>query len=62
MTVSRNLHDNWQFTQLGGGQVVEKDEWLPVNQFPTTVHVELLKYKRIPDPVSKIDIDGRSTR
>lgn len=54
MTITRNLHDGWTFTQIGGGEVVGKDEWLPVHQFPTTVHVELLKHKRIPDPVSKI--------
>ena len=30
---------------------VKVGEWTPVKSFPTTVHVELLGYKRIPDPV-----------
>lgn len=49
--VSRNLKDGWSFGQIGGGDVVKEGEWLEVHEFPTTVHVELLKYKRIPDPV-----------
>jgi beta-mannosidase len=45
---AKSLTD-WSFTQVG----VEKiGEWLPVSSFPTTVHVELLKLKKIPDPVS----------
>ncbi|KAK7061680.1 beta-mannosidase B [Favolaschia claudopus] len=47
--MNRLLQD-WTFTQLGGGQGTKDGEWLPVTQFPTTVHVELLKLKRIPDP------------
>ncbi|CCM04064.1 uncharacterized protein FIBRA_06223 [Fibroporia radiculosa] len=51
MTVtSKTLHDGWTFTQVGGGEVVKDGEWLSVHQFPTTVHVELLKHKKIPDP------------
>ncbi|PCH41492.1 glycoside hydrolase family 2 protein [Wolfiporia cocos MD-104 SS10] len=50
MTISRVLHDGWSFTQVGGGEVVRAGEWLPVHSFPTTVHVELIKHKRIPDP------------
>jgi len=50
MTISRALHDGWTFTQVGGGQAVKDGEWLAVHSFPTTVHVELLKYKKIPDP------------
>lgn len=46
----RSLID-WSFTQIGGGQGTKADEWLKVSSFPTTVHVELLKLKKIPDPV-----------
>lgn len=42
--------DNWVFTQAGGGKGTKKDEYLPATG-PTTVHVELLRAKRIPDPV-----------
>ncbi|KAJ3922775.1 glycoside hydrolase family 2 protein [Lentinula edodes] len=41
--------DNWVFTQVGGGKGTKKDEYLPATG-PTTVHVELLRAKRIPDP------------
>jgi beta-mannosidase len=44
--------ENWFFTQVNGGEGTAKDEWLPVTSFPTTVHVELLNLKKIPDPVS----------
>ncbi|EKM80323.1 hypothetical protein AGABI1DRAFT_120351 [Agaricus bisporus var. burnettii JB137-S8] len=47
--VSRSLED-WSFTQVGGGQGTKDGEWLKVSSFPTTVHVELLKLGRIPDP------------
>ncbi|TBU32964.1 glycoside hydrolase family 2 protein [Dichomitus squalens] len=50
MATARDLHDGWTFTQLGKSQVLKEGEWLPVKSFPTTVHVELLGYKRIPDP------------
>ncbi|KAI6119373.1 glycoside hydrolase family 2 protein [Pisolithus croceorrhizus] len=50
MSAVRFLHNDWIFAQLGGGQGTRCGEWLPVNGFPTTVHVELLKLKRIPDP------------
>ncbi|KAI0036030.1 glycoside hydrolase family 2 protein [Vararia minispora EC-137] len=49
-SVVRLLHENWLFTQIGGGDGTLKDEWLPTTSFPTSVHVELLKAKRIPDP------------
>ena len=52
MATTRDLHEGWTFTQVVGGQVMKEDEWLPVKSFPTTVHVELLKAGRIPDPVS----------
>lgn len=48
----RTLNDGWSFTQVGGGEGTKNGEWLGVSEFPTTVHVELLKLKRIPDPVS----------
>ncbi|KAJ3741170.1 glycoside hydrolase family 2 protein [Lentinula detonsa] len=41
--------DNWAFTQVGGGRGTREDEYLQATG-PTTVHVELLKAKRIPDP------------
>ncbi|KAF9482428.1 glycoside hydrolase family 2 protein [Pholiota conissans] len=46
---SRSLTD-WSFTQVDGGEGTKDGEWLQVSSFPTTVHVELLKLKRIPDP------------
>ncbi|KAF7977660.1 hypothetical protein HWV62_3094 [Athelia sp. TMB] len=49
MTI-KQLNENWSFTQVGGGDGTKHDEWLAVSQFPTTVHVELLKLKKIPDP------------
>ncbi|KAL6309741.1 glycoside hydrolase family 2 protein [Sparassis latifolia] len=50
MSTSRAIDQGWTFTQIGGGDVVKNGEWLAVHEFPTTVHVELLKYKKIPDP------------
>lgn len=44
------IDKNWQFTQVGGGQGTKDGEWLPCEEFPTSVHVELLKRKAIPDP------------
>lgn len=46
------LLTDWSFTQVGVSEPKEIGEWLPVSSFPTTVHVELLKLKKIPDPVS----------
>lgn len=46
------LIGGWSFTEIGGGQGTKDGEWLDVEQVPTTVHVELLKAGRIPDPVS----------
>jgi len=48
----RNLKD-FSFTQIGGGEGTKDGEWLQVSQFPTSVHVELLNLKRIPDPVNR---------
>ena len=52
----RSLHQGWAFTRTGGGgeDVVKEGEWLTVQEFPTTVHVELLKQGKIPDPVRMI--------
>lgn len=51
MSIIKQLNENWSFTQVGGGDGTKDGEWLAVSQFPTTVHVELLKLKKIPDPV-----------
>lgn len=50
MSITRSLTQDWSFTQVGGGRGTKNGEWLAVSQFPTTVHVELLKAERIPDP------------
>ncbi|KAH6914948.1 beta-mannosidase [Coprinopsis sp. MPI-PUGE-AT-0042] len=42
--------DDWVFSQVGGGQGTKEGEWITTSSFPTTVHVELLKLGRIPDP------------
>lgn len=60
MSSIRTIASGWQFSQVGGGvgpggQGTNDGEWLPVSEFPTTVHVELLKSKRIPDPVRSCD-------
>ncbi|KAH9077149.1 beta-mannosidase [Lactarius deliciosus] len=47
---ARLLHTGWTFTQIGGGQGTEENEWLETSAFPTSVHVELLHLKKIPDP------------
>ena len=58
MTVvdSRDIHEGWTFKKVTAGgasdEYVKVDEEFIAQQFPTTVHVELLKEKRIPDPVS----------
>lgn len=48
MSTTIVLNQNWEFSQLSEQEAVE---WLPVTQFPTSVHVELLKAGKIPDPV-----------
>lgn len=40
------LHDGWKFRQVGD----DKAEWMPVSQFPTNVHLDLIYNKIIPDP------------
>ena len=49
----KELSGGWSFTEIGGGEGTKDGEWLSIEQVPTTVHVELLKAKRIPDPVSR---------
>jgi hypothetical protein len=51
-SVKRILGYDWTFTRIGGGQETEGGEWLETSAFPTSVHVELLHLRRIPDPVS----------
>ncbi|KAF9226510.1 glycoside hydrolase family 2 protein [Gyrodon lividus] len=50
MSSTRTIASGWCFTQDGGGLGTNNGEWLSASEFPTTVHVELLKLKRIPDP------------
>ncbi|RDB22567.1 Beta-mannosidase B [Hypsizygus marmoreus] len=47
---THRLLQEWYFTQVGGGEGTKEGEWLRTSEFPTSVHVELLKLKRIPDP------------
>lgn len=44
------LTQNWSFTQIGGGQANADGEWLRAGDAPTSVHVELLRLEKIPDP------------
>jgi len=47
------INDGWKFAQIGGSGEAEKvnvGEWMDVQSVPTTVHVELLKLGKIPDP------------
>lgn len=52
ISTTRLLDTGWTFTQIGGGHGTENDEWLETSTFPTSVHVELIHLKKIPDPVS----------
>ena len=54
MNITKELIEGWSFTEIGGGQGTQDGEWLDVERVPTTVHVELLKAERIPDPVSRV--------
>lgn len=40
------LHDGWKFRQVGD----DKAKWMPVSQFPTNVHLDLIYNNIIPDP------------
>ncbi len=51
-STTRLLDSSWTFTQIGGGQGTQDGEWLETSAFPTSVHVELLHSRKIPDPVS----------
>jgi beta-mannosidase len=55
MSILRTIASGWFFSQVDGG-TLEDREWIPVSAFPTTVHVELLKLKRIPDPVRVVQM------
>lgn len=50
-TTIHDLDQDWQFTQIPsrGFENVKRD-WQPCSSFPTSVHVELKKAGRIPDP------------
>ncbi|KAF3918903.1 Beta-mannosidase [Dactylellina cionopaga] len=39
------LRSNWAFKEKDS-----TDEWLEVAQFPTNIHLDLIKHKKIPDP------------
>lgn len=41
------IDKNWQFKQFGQ----DDDAYLPVCQFPTNIHLDLLHHKLIPDPL-----------
>ncbi|KAL4241994.1 Beta-mannosidase glycosyl hydrolase [Abortiporus biennis] len=52
---SRSLDTDWSFSLLNSNGTsvakgVKEGEWLETKEFPTTVHVELLKREIIPDP------------
>jgi beta-mannosidase len=55
MNEIRAIESGWSFAQLtdtpGVERAIKEGEWLATHAFPTTVHVELLKLKKIPDPV-----------
>lgn len=48
---STTLSSNWEFKQIDAvGVPIPKDEFLPVSQFPTNTHLDLLYHDLIPDP------------
>ncbi|KAL9003690.1 MAG: hypothetical protein Q9188_003450 [Gyalolechia gomerana] len=48
------LHDGWEFRQAGDDEGV----WMPVSQFPTNVHLDLIHNQIIPDPyIAKNEVD-----
>ncbi|KAI4597223.1 Beta-mannosidase B [Pestalotiopsis sp. 9143b] len=48
------VHQNWTFKQAGH----DDSTYLPVGQFPTNVHLDLLSHKKIPDPfIGKNELD-----
>lgn len=55
---STSLNLNWEFKQVGAVGVPEwTDGFLPVSQFPTNVHLDLIKHGKIPDPYLKSNAD-----
>lgn len=40
------LHNGWSFRQVGD----DKAKWMPISQFPTNVHLDLMHNNVIPDP------------
>jgi beta-mannosidase len=46
MTLIQQIDKNWQFKQISKAD----DTYLPVSQFPTVVHLDLLHHGQIPDP------------
>jgi len=53
--VTTIIDKNWEFAQLRPQQPLE---WLPASTVPTSVHVELIKAGKIPDPVSIISFSA----
>jgi hypothetical protein len=50
MPTLKTLLQNWTFSQHGGGPANQDNEWLPAAKVPTSVHAELLRLGKIPDP------------
>ncbi|TQV99937.1 hypothetical protein V2A60_005355 [Cordyceps javanica] len=55
LAIQRLAH-GWAVQQQGWGS----DEWLPVAQVPTQIHVDLLANKKIPDPF--VDLNERAVQ
>ncbi|KAM7198250.1 beta-mannosidase [Naviculisporaceae sp. PSN 640] len=67
--ISISIDQNWQFAQLpdgkpassntnSRGQGLEYNRFLPVSQFPTNIHLDLLHHNLIPDPfIGKNELD-----
>jgi len=51
----RKLEENWTFKEAS-----RHDDFLPVAQFPTVVHLDLLYHGKIPDPT--IDLNREACR
>lgn len=46
-----NLHSGWEFQQVSAVGVQDQvPEFLPVAQFPTNIHLDLMAHHKIPDP------------
>lgn len=52
VALTRKIIDaGWEFKQIGAVGVPEpEDEFLPVAQFPTNIHLDLMVHNKIPDP------------